>query len=140
IPPPPIDTGFNGGGTPDIVTTGDFVGEAEVTQSDGRIVLVGHQTSSDGTSQYVVKRLNPDGSADGSFGTGGTVTGPAGSHDAAYAVALAVDGGILIAGAHNGDFGLVKLKPDGSPDGHFGRAVVVLIDLGADDAAYAISV
>ena len=137
VPPPPVDAGFGGGQT----VSSDFVGEAEVSLPDGRLIVVGHQgDGSAGASQYVVERLNADGSLDASFGNSGSVVGPAGGNDAAYAVALADDGGVLVAGSHAGDFAVFKLTADGSLDRRFGQGGTVTTDVGADDAAYALAV
>ena len=142
----PLDPSFNGGQ----VESG-FVAESTVTQPDGKIVVAGRMGDlSAGTSRSVLKRYNPNGAPDPTFGDGGTVLGPDGGNDAAFAVVIADDGGILTAGTHDGDFSLTKYKANGALDGKFGgvappgKAAIPgqsSVDLGgADDTAYDLAV
>ena len=116
-----LDLGFDGDGT----AVADFGGAdqalAAAVQPGGEIVLAG---SSDG--KMAVARFKPDGSLDASFDPGGT-DGPGkkvfGAEEPAMAVAVLVqgDGRIVLArdqyNKTDSDFGLVRLYPDGSPDG-----------------------
>ncbi len=133
-PKPPLDTSF-GGGT---VTSG-FVAEAAATQPDGRVLVAGRQGDlSAGTSEAVLQRLNPDGSLDGSFGSGGKVT-VSGANDAYFAIELAADGGILVAGTSGGDFAVSKYRSNGSLDRRFGSGGRATSNFGATDVAYALA-
>ncbi len=86
-------------------------GDTMVLQPDGKIVVAGRTWPESGA----LARLNPDGSLDTSFGSGGYVT----DHrlPGFPAVALRSDGRIL--GAAVGGFQLARYLPDGSPDPSF---------------------
>ena len=93
-------------------------------QPDGKIVLVG--TASD---DFAVVRLNPDGSPDMGFGTGGAtvVDAVSGSQDLANAVALQPDGKIVVAGGSTVPNSLtfatfLRLTSGGTPDASFDPA------------------
>lgn len=111
-------------------------------QPDSKIVVAGATDNPNGDLNFVVIRLNPNGSLDPSFGSsGGVVTNfrtdvPDGdpddplttrknSEDAARAVGIQPDGKIVVAGISNapaGDsnFALIRYNPDGSVDPTFG--------------------
>ncbi len=83
-------------------------------QPDGKIVFAGLQ------EDWLVGRLNSDGTPDSSFGNGGYAIGPGG-----YALALQPDGKILVANRNNffpqNTLQVIKrLNTDGSPDTGFG--------------------
>lgn len=139
-PPPPVDPTFGGGTS--TVNTG-FVAEAAAAQVDGRIVVVGRQGDvSAGTSQLVVKRLNPDGSTDTTFGGGGTVLGAQGANEAAFAVAIDNAGNIIVAGQRGDDMMVTRFKPTGALDTRFGTGGVSVADSGggAVDVAYSLAI
>ncbi|HEX8913853.1 MAG TPA: hypothetical protein VF796_16005, partial [Humisphaera sp.] len=137
-PRPVVDTGFSGG----TAVGSGFVAEAAVTLDDGRIVLAGRRGNlAAGTSQGVLKRLNPDGSLDASFGDGGTVVTEAGANRAFYALTLLPDGSLVAAGTGDGDLLVQKFKASGAADGRFGQSGRAVADFGqADDAAYGVAV
>jgi len=118
-----------------------------VVQPDGKIVMVGSVEVVNGTDDFAIMRLNPDGSPDLAFGAGGvrivplepyfnTPSRP--SEDVANAVALLPDGRIVVAGSYhdpaerevidgvvtnNGMLcAVVVLKADGTIDTAFGRS------------------
>ncbi|MDB5323125.1 MAG: hypothetical protein JWN40_4756 [Phycisphaerales bacterium] len=102
-----------------------FAGPAHVAgvavQADGKIVVAGGANL-----DFVLLRLNADGTLDHSFGANGQVeTDFAGQTDNPYALALRPDGRILVGGytfnpGADVDFALLQYKPDGSLDGSFG--------------------
>ena len=139
-----LDESFGAGG---IVTTNianDFANEV-VTQSDGKIVVVGYTlTGSD--SDFAVVRYNTNGSLDTSFGTGGKVTTDIGSaDDDAYSIALQTDGKIVVVGytdnGSNTDFAVVRYNTNGSLDTSFDSDGKLTTDIGTgtDDYAYSIA-
>lgn len=75
---------------------------AAAAQADGKIVLAGAwQTGSN--RDFIIVRINPDGSYDNSFGNGGIVyTDFGGSFDDAHAVVVQPDGKIVAAGGRMG--------------------------------------
>jgi uncharacterized delta-60 repeat protein len=125
-PPPPVSTGF--------------VTEATVTQSDGKILLAGRRRVAGGNSQYVLKRLNPDGTVDRSFGRGGETVSSGDASEAAYAIALDENGDIFIAGVRDGDMALTRFRSNGLPEARFGTAGQVVIDAGGTDIAYGLAI
>jgi uncharacterized delta-60 repeat protein len=120
-----LDPTFGTGGK--ILT--DFIGpldsalngaSAATVQPDGKIVVVG--TARLGTRyEWAVARLNPGGSLDPFFGTGGRVLEDfQNSADIATAVAIQTDGKIVVAGRNYEGMDLVRYNPDGSLDIGFG--------------------
>jgi uncharacterized delta-60 repeat protein len=138
---------YNGDGTPDLsfgeegkrlVTIGDAtIGDAAAIahavgiQADGKIVLAGESNG-----QYALARLLVDGTLDDSFdGDGTVVTGLSGA-DAAYGLVIQPDGKLVAAGGSSRDFSMVRYQADGSLDGEFGSAGIVITDLaGGNDGA-----
>ena len=129
-----LDASFGSGGkvTTDIAGSGDQASDVAI-QPDGRIVAAG---TSDG--RFALARYNPDGSLDGSFGTGGKVTTPVGQSTFGSALLIQVDGKIVAAGTSFmflptgvlADFALARYHPDGSPDASFGTGGTVTTDFG----------
>jgi len=137
-----LDTSFGGTGK---VNTPFGAGQATARdvaiQPDGKIVVVGNAVGT--TNQdFAVARYNANGTLDGTFGNGGTVTIPVGTFDDyAYGVVLQPDGKIVLTGsASNGvfdDVALVRLNPNGSLDGTFGTGGKVVNAFSATkDLAY----
>lgn len=125
-----LDTSFGSGG---IATTAIGIIRALVLQPDGKIVVAGE--SSDGSEpEFALARYNLGGSLDMSFGTGGKVLTPiaAGGGVEAYAIALQMDGKIVV-GGQSGDgnnFVITRYNPDGSLDTTFGTGGVVMTATG----------
>ena len=82
------------------------------------------------------------GALDPSFGTGGTLTIKAQGLDSlANDVAVQPDGKIVLAGFASGDFAVVRLNPDGSPDTSFGNGGSVVenaVGTNSEDVADAV--
>ncbi|HVK15496.1 MAG TPA: hypothetical protein VM533_01020, partial [Fimbriiglobus sp.] len=131
------------------VGAGNSSASAVAVQADGKVVVVGNaRVTSDPYSdnQFAVVRLNPDGSLDPAFGTGGKVLVAVGTGtSSASAVAIQPDGKIVVTGeaflapdgssAFNTDFAVVRLNPDGSLDPSFdadGR-LTIPFDLGTNE-------
>lgn len=118
-----LDTTFGTGGK---VTT-DFSAfdgaSAFALQTDGKIVVAGFSSS-----DFALARYNTNGSLDTTFGTGGKVITDInnGSSDLASAIAVQLDGKIVVAGTGNSganlasDFALARYNADGSLDAEFG--------------------
>jgi uncharacterized delta-60 repeat protein len=110
-------------------------------QPDGKIVVAGGGSS----SNIVIARLNPDGTLDPSFGTGGKVltTLGTGSGDSLFprAVAIQADGRILVGGLLFPNGGtqrpfVARLNSDGSMDGSYASGGLFAAQLGADPNPY----
>lgn len=141
LPSGALDPAF---GTDGKVTTdlggGDFVEDLAI-QPDGAIVAVG------GSGVFALARYLPDGTLDTSFSDDGRVTTDfAGGGSAANAVALQLDGKLVVAGRGLcnplcGDFALARYSPDGSLDASFDGDGKLTTDFGGDvDAAVDVAV
>lgn len=128
-----LDTSLDGDGIV-IVTAFDGFGRGVALQTDDKIVVVGRTFAS--PSDVKVVRLNPDGSLDTTFGSGGIVTtdGPAGLEDTARRVAIQSDGKIVIVGitwnsapvANPADIWVVRYNSDGTLDSSFDSDGIVV--------------
>ncbi|MBC3806519.1 cadherin-like domain-containing protein [Undibacterium seohonense] len=93
-------------------------------QADGKILLAG-TSQSGGKLAFALVRFNSDGSLDSTFGTDGELTTTVGVGrysnvpDVAESVALQADGKILVGGAADTDFALVRYNSSGSLDTTF---------------------
>jgi uncharacterized delta-60 repeat protein len=132
-----LDTTFGGGDGIVIqdVNSAHNQGYAVAIQSDGKILVAGYGVSS-GSADFLLLRYGTVGTLDTGFGSGGIVTTPVGSSaDAGYAVKVAADGKIIIAGsASNGsdnDFALARYNADGSLDTGFDGDGTVVSAMGS---------
>ena len=134
-----LDTGFNGSGKV-ITPTGSSTSGARgiAIQPDGKIVLAGYCYS--GSNQdFCVLRLNSNGSLDNAFNGTGKVITPVGSNsDFATAVAVQLDGRIVVAGAcDNGtrfDFCAARYTANGGLDTSFNGSGKVITPIGNSEA------
>lgn len=114
---------------------------ALAVESDGKIVVAGLAETDTPETRFAVARLNPNGSLDTTFGTGGKAVAnfsPSGE-DGANAVAIQPDGKIVAGGFGAGarsDAAIARFNPDGSLDTTFATGGMFLQDLngGGDDA------
>ena len=96
-----------------------------VEQSDGKLVIVGHFTTINGTSVGRIARLNANGSLDSSFNFEGI-----GFDDHAFVLKLLSDGSFLVGGqfiaySNTSVSRLVKLNSDGSLNTSFSENAVL---------------
>ena len=124
-----LDSSFGTGGTVTINFPGSNEGPAQVIgvaiQADGKIVVGISNLNADANPLFILARLNPDGSLDTSFGSGGVVEtqiGPFGSA-AASVFALQSDGKILLAGSS----AMARYNTTGQLDGTFGSGGIAAI-------------
>jgi uncharacterized delta-60 repeat protein len=114
---------------------------AVLVQPDGRIVVAGPAAG----GAVAVARLTAAGDADPSFDGDGlaTLSWTAGN---GYAAALGrqSDGKLVVAGyagsVGSRDFGVARLRADGTPDGSFGQGGQVATPIEGDDAPWALAV
>lgn len=118
------------------------VAYAGAIQNDQKIVFCG-TSFQDGTptGETTLFRLNPDGSFDSGFGTGGKVFTDLGALDFARALVLQPDGKILVGAESvtsisnfNGSLWVLRYNTDGSLDNTFGTAGKAQTPLYADIA------
>lgn len=111
-------------------------------QADGKIVVAGERTASDGsTSSLAVVRLNTDGTLDTSFdGDGKAVVDFGGPRAFALNLVIQLDGRLVVVGAaetggggqSTRDFAVARLNPDGSLDTSFDDDGKQTEDIGGD--------
>lgn len=160
------DPTFGHGGLVTVPIGSSSIVTAVALQPDGRIVLGG--TAMDGHVAFAAARLNPNGSLDRSFGSGGVeVLGPVA---AAWGMTLQPDGSIVLAGETGGLLGLqslaaiispetallpgnltssllnlgtqymaARLLPSGRPDPSFGNGGIVTLPIGGTATAFAVA-
>jgi uncharacterized delta-60 repeat protein len=114
------------------------VAKAVVAQADGKIVAVGVANEGTGHTDIALARYNADGTLDATFGVGGTVTTDlSGLSIEARAVAIQVDGKIVVAGPACSpsacDVALARYNVDGTLDANFGTGGTVISDLGTSN-------
>jgi len=137
-----LDASFGTGGTT-TTSVGVLNGAAAVAlQPDGKIIIVGFTLKNldrDSLDQWLLVRYDTDGSPDSSFGSGGTVIGPANLDEATSGIAIQHDGKIVVAGnittaSLATDIGLRRYNTDGSLDTSFGTGGTVVGGAGFDPA------
>lgn len=127
-----LDTTFGNGGLVIIdVDSSEFLRSVAI-QPDGKIVAAGYIINQD----FIVVRLNADGTPDNSFGTGGVViTDIAGTHGHATSVVIQSDNKILIVGEiYNGikiNIALIRYNTDGTLDNSFANAGIQITSIGS---------
>lgn len=116
------DTSFGDGGKVLLKTDGPSYLAGVALQADGKIVIAGGASL-----DFVVYRLNADGSPDTTFdGDGRVQTDFAGQTDNPFALAIRPDGRIVVGGTTftgndtGVDFAIAQYRPDGSLDPSFG--------------------
>lgn len=136
---------------------GDDAARDIALQADGKIVIAGDSVTADGSSNFVLARLNADGTADDSFGVAddGTPNGFVSSslgegNDFATGLAVQSDGKLVVAGYHqegaSTNIAVARYETNGELDQTFGVADdgtengIVNISLGdGDDLANAVA-
>jgi uncharacterized delta-60 repeat protein len=123
-----LDQSFGSGGkvTTEFGTTGGAA--AMAVQTDDKIVVAGDSFSEVSGGDFALLRYSPNGALDSSFGSGGRVTTDIlGSADQATALAISVNGKIVVGGnallpvvPRNQDFAVARYRPDGTLDAAFG--------------------
>jgi len=132
-----LDTSYGSGG----VSTPTFSGSLDTFYklqllSDGKVLVGGVTSFNGGPSDFVIMRLNANGSLDTSFGTGGrVVTSVSAGADGIYSLALQADGKIVATGfAENGatlDVAVVRYLANGTLDTSFGNAGKLVMPVGS---------
>ncbi len=120
-------------------------GVASAVQSNGDIVSAGAATVG-GTSEMLVTRMLPNGTADQSFGTAGAVLVPIGKSAYADAITLQSNGMIVVAGTGRSpvtgtlSLAAARLTTSGQLDPSFGSGGVALVPVGANAVANAVAI
>jgi len=122
-----LDLTFNGSGRALIPIPGSSQIAREVAiQPDGKLLITGYDNWQTSNYDVILARVNPDGSLDSTFGSGGKViTALTPGNDTGYAVAVQPDGKIVVAGFTQEGGGavamVVRYNADGSLDSTFGN-------------------
>jgi uncharacterized delta-60 repeat protein len=145
-----VDTTFAAAGTAASVASAS----ALLLQSDGKIVVAGAITSKLGAAGSVndvgfgIVRYNPNGTLDGTFGTGGvaiTDFGAANPVSGPFAAALQSNGDLVAAGVagvaasgtlSTAGFGLSRYTSAGQVDTTFGTNGIVVTNIGSDHTSF----
>lgn len=138
-----LDATFDGDGRRIFISSGDDRAQATAVQPDGKIVVAGY-TNVLGSSDFFILRFNVNGSLDSSFDNDGRVILSGSGNDRALAVALQLDGKIVVAGttdvSGNNDFLIIRLTANGSVDGTFGSSGRQVINgFGGNEQAQAVA-
>jgi uncharacterized delta-60 repeat protein len=144
LPNGSFDSSFGTGGIATVPIGTSAIATAVVIQPDGKIALAGTAVVSH--NEFAAARLNPNGTLDTSFGTGGTTTfSPTGG---AWGMALQSDGKLVLAGQANYNnpsvsgaqqFMAVRLLPNGAPDAGFGQAGIVTVPVGGTALGFGVA-
>ncbi len=133
------DGGFGSGG----LATTDFGANdqayAVAIQGDGKIVVAGYRLTLSGTSKFAVARYETDGTPDTAFSGDGKVTTSVGTQSGAYAVAVDGNGSVVAGGFSGTDFAAVRYDTFGVLDPTFSADGKKVIDIGPNDAAFALA-
>jgi uncharacterized delta-60 repeat protein len=119
-----LDPTFGKGGivtTPN-TTTGcsQNVSCSVAIQSDGKIVVAGGATASNGTPELALARYTTSGSLDSTFGNGGIVVEPENNGGPAFGLAIQTDGKIITAAPQQFDLAVTRFNTNGTLDSTFG--------------------
>jgi uncharacterized delta-60 repeat protein len=135
-----LDMNFGSGGRLDINAsvgpTVDSSAQALLIQPDGKLLVAGN-AEGPSNSDFLVLRLNTDGTLDTTFGDNGIARNSIGGFDVANAMVLEPNGRIVLAGQSDGDFALARYAANGALDATFGSGGAVKTPVGpGQDAAY----
>ncbi|AKS42549.1 delta-60 repeat domain-containing protein [Wenzhouxiangella marina] len=127
-----LDTSFGTGGWVTIDIDGnDDSAQDLLVQPDGKVVVLGEAfyTSQPGVQDFLLTRLNADGSVDTSFGTAGFTHLDVDDFDFAISLRQLANGQLVIGGASDGDFIAARFSADGILDTSFANNGVAQIDI-----------
>jgi len=134
------DNTFNGNGIITPYFSGNFneYGNTAILQNDGKILIAGMNNST--FNDFIVGRINPDGSMDNTFGLNGfaiTDFGTSTDYGDAIDMTLQADDKIIVAGLRNIgvplDFAVARYDQNGGLDVSFDSDGLVNTDFGGDD-------
>lgn len=133
-----LDNSFGTSGFVNLNVSGydEYAANVDI-QSDGKILVGGNTTGGINGDDFVVLRLNTNGSLDTTFNTTGfLVADIAGEMDNILCSALQPDGKLLVGGftydsVSDEDFLLFRLNADGSFDNSFGSSGIVQTQVGS---------
>lgn len=110
-----------------------FVKDIKI-QQDGKIVMGGYRWNNS-TGDFLMVRLNANGSFDTTFGTNGIAIIDGGQTEVAESFDIDSNGDYMISGYIEDDFAMAKVKSDGTLDTNFGNSGWVITPF-SDYASY----
>lgn len=136
-----LDNTFGNGGIVSVaIGTADCGASDLIIQPDGKIVFVSNATIAAIARDFAIARLNPDGSLDNSFGSGGITSVDINNDDNyVFTLAMQADGKFIMAGmsANNlsgaSDFAFCRVDSSGNLDATYGTNGTVVTDFGKYD-------
>jgi trimeric autotransporter adhesin len=135
--------GVNGITTTDMGTAYDY-SKAIAIQADGKVIIAGNVFNSTSSYDFAIARYNNDGSLDTSFGNAGKVITLGTSADYAEAIAIQVDGKIIVSGTASDSQGInfasIRYNSDGSLDTTFGHQGKVRTSVNSSSYGYATAI
>ncbi len=132
-----LDNSFGSNGIKQIdIGSNDDKCYGNFIQPDGKILMGG--IVNNGTIDFVVLRLNTDGTLDNTFGNSGKqITDFKGKDDWAFSIAMQSTGKILLGGycksANNNDYAIVRYDSSGNLDNTFGVGGIQVTTVGTSD-------
>ena len=116
-----------------------------ITQSDGKMLVVGTTAAAAGPGGVGLTRYNPDGSLDSTFGQGGEATIGVISGFTMSPTAAIVDGSgrIIVVGQSYGtstQFGVLRLNSNGLIDTSFGTGGLATVVIGIESTASGVAI
>lgn len=128
-----IDAAFGDDGVVAIAATASNSQLTDLAvMSDGRFVMTGTSTPVSGGNQLTVRRFNPDGSPDTSFGTNGAATSVIGGNAQVFGVAIQPDNEIIVCGSTGNNYFLLRYLTNGKHDKTFGNGGLVSTNFNAN--------
>lgn len=134
-----LDESFDGDGLLEASVGGppeNGIATSLAVQGDGKILVGGNMNN-----DFLLLRLNSDGSTDTSVSPAGYITTDfGGGLDGATALSVQLDGKIVLGGSiqvstglNNTDFGLTRFHPDGTTDMDFGITGIASVGFGSSN-------
>jgi uncharacterized delta-60 repeat protein len=132
-----VDNTFDSDGMVTVNAGGEDYGYAVRIQNDGKIVIAG-SSMNNFLADFLLVRLNSDGSLDGTFGNSGKVLTDLGSdYDQCYSLGIQSNGKLVAGGVfHNGsdyDFAVLRYDGNGALDNSFDMDGKVITPIGSED-------
>ncbi len=139
-----LDPSFSGDGTA-ILTTGliDRNGPGGIAlQPDGKVLVTGTRFNGYSSGEFILIRLNIDGTLDTSFSGDGIANTPMLGNTEGRSIVVQANGKILVAGVTNypDDFAIVRYNEDGTLDTTFAEDGILISSFSnLDNGAYAMA-
>lgn len=132
--------GISGKVVTDIASTSLDIIYSLALQSDGKIIAAGTTTNSSTNSDIALIRYNTNGSLDNTFGTAGKVITNIVAFDEGTSVAVLSNGKIIVAGASDDQFAVLRYNSNGTLDNTFDTDGKVSTTIGSSAAGTSLAI